>query len=104
MPRCPALVEKGTTYCPAHARQREQARPNADARRWYHTARWQRLRALVLMEEPLCRDCQAQGQVTASTDVDHITPHRGDAGRFWDSANLQGLCHACHSRKTQRGE
>jgi 5-methylcytosine-specific restriction protein A len=96
-PRCPVLVEKG--YCPTHA-----ARPNADIRRWYHTALWQRLRALVLREEPLCRECLKEGRDTPSTDVDHIIRHQGIWALFFDRANLQGLCHACHSRKTRRGE
>ena len=39
-------------------------------------------------------------KVTAATDVDHVKPHKGDAELFWDEANWQALCHACHSRKT----
>jgi 5-methylcytosine-specific restriction enzyme A len=101
-PRCPTLVEKG--YCPQHARTMEQARPNADIRRWYHTAMWLRLRAVVIAEEPLCRDCLKVGRATPTTDVDHIERHRGVWAMFFNRSNLQGLCHSCHSRKTQRGE
>ena len=101
-PGCSAIVRGG--YCPDHARQRERQRPNADFRKLYYSARWVRLRASVLAEEPLCRECQAQGTIEPATDVDHIRPHRGNLARFWARANLQALCHACHSRKTQRGE
>lgn len=39
-----------------------------------------------------------QGIVTPATDVDHVTPLR--RGGTNDPANLQALCHPCHSRKT----
>jgi 5-methylcytosine-specific restriction protein A len=75
-----------------------------EVRRWYHTARWRRLRQLVLSEEPLCVDCIKEDRIEASTDVDHEIPHRGDEELFWSRENLHGRCHSCHSRKTQRGE
>lgn len=73
-------------------------------RKWYHLARWRRLRVQVLNADPLCVDCSRQGRVTIATDVDHIVPHQGDPVKFWDRANLAGLCVACHSAKTRRGE
>ncbi|MCC7244019.1 MAG: HNH endonuclease [Acidobacteria bacterium] len=49
--------------------------------------------------------CTAAGRPVAdTTDVDHIVSHRGNPKLFWWRQNLQGLCHGCHSRKTQRGE
>ena len=72
---------------------------DADPRRLLplNGAAWQKLRAQVLANEPLCRHCTAQGMVTAATDVDHInndpTDNRPEA--------LQSLCKPCHSRKTQ---
>ena len=101
-PGCAARVGKG--HCPSHARVREQGRYNADMRKLYASPRWFRLRAQVIQDDPLCRGCQAAGMLEPSTDVDHVVPHRGDLSRFWDRANLQALCHACHARKTQRGE
>jgi hypothetical protein len=58
---------------------------------------WRDLRASVLREQPLCRRCQRVGKLTPATDVDHIDndPTNNERG------NLQGLCHECHSRKTQ---
>ncbi|WP_368028316.1 HNH endonuclease signature motif containing protein [Paenibacillus sp. DCT19] len=32
--------------------------------------------------------------------VDHIVPHKGDEGLFWDSTNWQALCKRCHDIKT----
>jgi 5-methylcytosine-specific restriction protein A len=88
----------------AQARAKEHRRPNADVRHWYHLARWRHpvwgRRAQVLARDPLCVQCKARGRIVPTTDVDHIVPHDGDPVRFWDPANLQGLCHACHSEKT----
>jgi len=102
VPSCPALVRTGR--CPTHARQYERQRPNADIRAWYHTSRWRRLRAIVLREQPLCVQCQAEHHVRAATEVDHITPHHGDVVLFWSRSNLQGLCSTCHARKTRSGQ
>lgn len=54
---------------------------------------WPRLRAHVLMRDPICRICN----VNASTEVDHI--QRGDDHSL---GNLQGVCTPCHTVKTQR--
>ena len=50
------------------------------------------------------------GIVAEAVHVDHVVPHRGtetgDWSLFWWAENWQGLCAACHSRKTlweQRG-
>lgn len=73
---------------------------SADARRTIplNTAAWQRLRATVLAERPLCAHCFERGQIVPATDVDHAD---GDPSNNLRS-NLQSLCHACHSVKTMR--
>lgn len=101
-PGCALRVPKG--HCPGHLRLREEGRYNADMRHLYASARWRRLRAQVLQDDPICRECQTRNILEPSTDVDHVVPHRGDLSLFWSRQNLAGLCHACHSRKTQRGE
>lgn len=104
-PGCPEV--QAETWCDAHRpkRSEERFRWNVAVRRWYRTARWLALRARVLAEQPFCPECAAAGRgVVDTTDVDHIKPHRGDPKWFWARTNLQALCHACHSRKTQRGE
>lgn len=90
--------------CHPHAVPRDRPRANVAVRRLYRTVRWQRLRRLVLSEEPLCCDCQAEGHVQPSEDVDHVIPHRGDSVLFWSRKNLVGRCHAHHAAKTARGE
>jgi 5-methylcytosine-specific restriction enzyme A len=58
------------------------------------------MRAGQLMASPYCAMCAAKGNRTRASDVDHIKPHRGDKKIFYDAANLQSLCHSCHSEKT----
>ncbi len=71
---------------------------DADPRRTIplNTARWQRLRRLVLADSPLCAHCYQRGLIVPATDVDHVS---GDPSDNSQSA-LQSLCHTCHSRKT----
>ncbi len=73
---------------------------------WYKTARWQKLRRLVLKRDGYT--CQATGamlvgQYPASNSpvVDHIRPHRGDADLFWDEDNLQSVSKEYHDRVKQ---
>jgi len=55
-------------------------------------------RAAWLSDHPLCVGREAQGRVSAATEVDHITP-LWDGGAD-DESNLQSLCTACHASKT----
>lgn len=103
VPQCHELTRGGR--CQTHARQKEQRRPNVDVRVWYSCARWKRLRALVLAQEPLCVDCQTlDGRVCASVEVHHKVRHGGDPILFYARENLAALCHAHHSARTARGE
>jgi 5-methylcytosine-specific restriction enzyme A len=61
---------------------------------------WAMIRRWVLAEEPLCRSCQAAGRVSASVEVDHITPL--SQGGTDDRANLAGICVSCHREKSAR--
>lgn len=61
---------------------------------------WQKLRSLMLGQEPLCRLCKAEGRTAAATDLDHVVPKA--KGGTDDPANLQPLCRACHDAKTRR--
>ena len=74
-------------------------------RAWYGTAAWQRLRWSILVRDLFtCRRCQRVEADTSRLVADHVTPHRGDAGLFWNEANLQCLCKACHDSAKQREE
>lgn len=108
VPGCSVLVERGR--CEKHSR-RPSTRPAAEtraawyeqARRMYDSARWRfGWQPQLLAEQPLCASCKADGRVTPATVADHIRPHRGDPELFWDWSNLQGLCEACHNRKSRQ--
>ncbi len=94
-PGCGALTT--SRFCHAHAseekREIDKNRPNAAAR-GYCSAKWKRLRKLILHRDPICKICQKQ----LSTDVDHIVDKA--IGGMDSMDNLQGLCHNCHSQKT----
>lgn len=101
-PGCGVLVHDGSGRCARH--RRVEAR-ELDARRGSSTARgygykWQQASAAYLRSYPLCVRHQARGQLVPATEVDHIVPHRGDMGLFWQRANWQPLCKPCHSAKT----
>lgn len=99
-PRCPELVPVGGR-CPAHPTPRGPTpTPRPSSTGQGYGAPWRRLRALVLAAEPLCVDPFGvhEGRPTIATDVDHIVAR--SRGGSDDRDNLQSLCHACHSRKT----
>jgi 5-methylcytosine-specific restriction protein A len=66
-----------------------------------YNATWRKMRAAHLAAHPLCVDCQRRGRLTAATVCDHIRNHNGDPALFYDAANLQSLCHSCHSGAKQ---
>lgn len=109
---CPHLNCNNLTrdkYCDDHKgdddkreRHRKKAydttRPNS-YRRGYDR-NWQAARLTYLTANPLCVSCESKGVITVATEVDHISPHKGDKVLFWDAGNWQGLCKPCHSSKT----
>jgi len=99
-PGCPALVT--ARFCEQHqraARQRDDARRGSAASRGYGH-KWRQARQGYLARHPLCVRCRDAGRVTAATVVDHVVPHRGDRGLFWNRNNWQPLCKPCHDSKT----
>lgn len=105
-PGCIALVESGR--CQAHQIDYGQQRKHydqtkrADYHKLYNTAKWLKLRQLILSEQPFCVICNDIGLIVRATEVDHIKDHCGDTALFYDCDNLQPLCKACHSSKTAR--
>lgn len=73
-------------------RDRERVRRKG---RW--SARWQRLRLLVIKRDWVCQSCGHP--LDHDSPVDHIVAvARG--GAEYDMDNLQGLCKWCHDKKT----
>lgn len=59
-----------------------------------------RMRARILVEEPLCRECAKNNRITATEVADHIVP-KAEGGTD-DRENYQGLCRPCDIAKTAR--
>ncbi|MGR3823796.1 MAG: HNH endonuclease signature motif containing protein [Salipiger marinus] len=112
-PGCEEVARDGVPRCADHQAEQDARRaaqkaaaqrtPQAVAARvLYADPRWMRAARGFLARHPLCVDCLELGVVEPATDVDHVTPHKGDGALFWDRGNWQPLCHRCHSRKTAR--
>ncbi|MBN2243852.1 MAG: HNH endonuclease [Acidobacteria bacterium] len=96
-PGCSELTDGG--LCEKHRRQIQREYENrrgSSASRGYGN-RWRKAREYYLQKNPFCIKC---GPPVLAAEVDHRQPHRGDMSLFWDRGNWQGLCKACHSRKT----
>lgn len=105
-PGCRGLVTAGVCSVCGPIKQRSNwdayhAERNATSRhkRGYGWT-WEKLRDMVLADEPLCRQCGAVGLVAAAVTVDHILPKAW--GGMDDMDNLQPLCKQCHDDKTAR--
>ncbi|MGQ4273421.1 HNH endonuclease [Terrihabitans sp. B22-R8] len=78
---------------------------SAPWRKLYKTARWQKLRAAVLLRDhytcqnPRCRRSAPSPQLVC----DHVEPHRGDEVKFW-AGPFQTLCKSCHDEGKQKEE
>lgn len=91
-----AVYTKYCSECEPKAKKRDAGNRSPSEFAWvYKTTRWKRLRALVLVEEPICQACRKQ----PSNTVDHIKAMAA-GGDPWDRDNLQALDRVCHSRKT----
>lgn len=93
-----------------NAATRTQERDTRTAwRAWYKTARWQKLRQVILKRDNW--RCAQSGVLVIgkypagnSAVIDHKIPHRGDAALFWDPANLQVVSKEYHDGEKQRLE
>ncbi len=104
---CLALGCHATTaqkFCDKHKAQRTTHRRGSNPKP-YQSKAWRELRALVLARDPICKGLGERGDgcTRPSKHADHIQPWR-QGGQFLNPANVQGLCHSCHSRKTQAGQ
>ena len=79
-------------------------RENPEERQFYKTARWQRLRMVVLARDLFICQWPGCGRLVADTSqlvADHIVPVRIAPEAKWDEANLRCLCKECHDGPRQ---
>ena len=74
--------------------------PDLDIVALRKTYRYQKFRNRFMRRNRLCAECDRQGRVTVSEEMDHIVPVHEAPDRVWDIDNLQALCRECHERKT----
>ena len=67
----------------------------------YGTARWQKVRAAKLREEPLCELCLKIARIEPATVVDHLVAISKGGDPFPPLYALMALCERCHNTKTR---
>ena len=90
-------------YCDLHPEgppRKPDNRPSASARGY--DRHWQKERAFFLSQNPLCAECDRQGDTTPAVLVDHVKAHKGNMSLFWDVSNWQSLCDRCHRIKSAK--
>ena len=66
----------------------------------YNTARWEKIRKIVLGRAPMCPICVHMDKLEPAVDVDHVVAHKGDTHLFHSLENLWALCKPHHFQKT----
>ena len=70
----------------------------------YTSARWQRLRHLKFMNNPICEVCESKGITKPADDIHHIVSFVGVKNKTvayelaYDYDNLLSVCRQCHSK------
>ncbi len=90
--------------CEQHSREsnRSKSARRATGHEKAYNYKWGKASKKYRKHNPLCVSCQLSGRTSAASCVDHIIPHRGSDGLFWDKGNWCSLCWRCHSAKTRR--
>lgn len=107
---CCQLVSDGGGYCDAHKRPASGSfadRGRGTRHERGYGSKWDRLREIILRRDNgICQQCLREGRLTMighkpyTAFVDHVTP-KAEGGTD-DESNLQALCKACHTAKTDR--
>ncbi len=96
MPTRPPVHRPAYLPLPSQTRRQYDTQRGSSTKRGYGRD-WQKVRAAVLAEEPLCRVCMAQGRVTEAVEVHHEQPISEHPGLRLQKAFLVPLCKPCHS-------
>ena len=77
---------------------------DVDNSSFYNSRRWRSISKHFRKKNPLCAQCQRDGNgPTAATVCDHIKPiSQYGMGVATDIKNLQSLCTKCHNSKSGR--
>ena len=95
MPVMPATF-RGPHQLDRKQADREYNSLRGSARKRGYWARWDKASKGYLARHVVCAACAAAGLDEAARVTDHIVPHRGDMGLFWDKNNWQACCRWHH--------
>lgn len=97
-------------YMPSRTENRrdyDRKRDDGEQRRWYKTARWQKLKIDVHVRD--LYTCQVTGVLCSgkhpaenSPVADHIVEPMGDEALFWDIDNIRTVSKEYHDGERQR--
>jgi 5-methylcytosine-specific restriction protein A len=87
-----------TSPNPARHRRYDRTRRDPEAKSFYNTDAWKRIRLMKLNESPLCEECRKHDRLVPASVVHHAVELRADWSRSLDLENLASLCASCHSR------
>jgi 5-methylcytosine-specific restriction enzyme A len=104
-----AIPQRVATHRPMGAptiaqlrREYDRKRRDPESKRFYDSARWQKIRAVKLRDSPLCEPCLAANRKTFASTVHHRLEIRDhpELALEWD--NLVSACASCHSAHHMR--
>lgn len=84
----------------ADAREADRQAGRLSAHQRGYTRRWLAASRDYRRRNPWCARHLELGKVVPGTQTDHVIPHKGDPGLFWNEDNWQNLCSHCHGIKT----
>jgi 5-methylcytosine-specific restriction protein A len=99
MPDAPPVYKPTRLANKAHSVRPPDERESA-AKRGYDW-KWQKLRRVHLIAEPLCRYCYPD-RITLATEVDHIETIETAPEKRLDPNNLASTCSDCHKKVTAK--
>lgn len=91
-----------TIYKPKTAKKKEKKLYEEERRKIYKSTRWRKLRALKIVEQPLCEMCLKEGKITIAEDVHHIQSFMSTDDKVlrialaYDYENLMSICKIHH--------
>lgn len=104
-PKVGMIAPRLKRYAPGNEAERSQYRDDTQPwRKWYKTARWQKLRMTILVRDLFtCQMCKKLEINTSQLVCDHKEQHHGNEEAFW-SGPFQTLCKPCHDSTKQKEE
>jgi 5-methylcytosine-specific restriction protein A len=68
-----------------------------EAKRFYSSKPWRKLRRVKLAASPLCQVCLERRRYVAAVHVHHVKPRKEAPALALSYDNLQSLCVPCHN-------